>query len=140
MRPVSRSAAEPGSTSKLSISAGWLVHHLMVRLRHLRQRSPLMTRLAARLAAALPPQRPRLRRRLAQPVLKLSDPLPRPRQLVPRPAHQPACRSRRRPVTHDYRHLTSYAPYSTVISHGNIGWRFRAAYLRKLMTIQRNVG
>ncbi len=73
---------------------------LPVRPGHLRQRGALMPVLPARLAPAPFPQRPprrrlvqslagrrpgRIPRRLPQPRLKLSDPLPRRRQLLNRP-------------------------------------------------------
>ena len=93
---VALTGSSAGQASAALPAAAGLVHHLTVRLRHLRQRLARMAVLPAGLAAALLPQRPRRRlaqplsrrrprgipRRLIQPGLKLSDPLPRLRQLL----------------------------------------------------------
>ena len=97
LHPGHRPSRQPGPAPA---AAARLMADLPVRPGHLRQCRPLMPVLPAGLAAAFLPQRPRLRRRLRQPLtrrrpggvprvllqpgLKLSDLLPGLRQLRPR--------------------------------------------------------
>ena len=94
LHPGDRPPGQPGPAPP---AAARLMRHLPVRPGHLRQRRVLRPVLPAGLAAAFLPQRPRTRRRLVQalarrrpgriprrlpqPRLKLSDPLPGLRQL-----------------------------------------------------------
>ena len=115
LHPGHRAPCQPGPAPP---APARLMAHLPVRPGHLRQRAALMPVLPARLAAALLPQRPRPRRRLVQPLagrrlrgiprrlpqprLQLTDPLPRLRQLrrapaPAQPATQPAPRAARPP-------------------------------------------
>jgi hypothetical protein len=71
----------PGQASPAPAAAARLMAHVPVRPGHLRQHAALMPVLPAGLTAAFLPQRPRPRR-LPQPRLKRSDPLPGLRQLA----------------------------------------------------------
>ena len=108
--PLHPGDRRPGQPGPALPAADRLVHPLMTRFRYLGQGPALMTVLPARLAAALLPQRLRRRlaqavrrrrlagvpRRLRQPLLKLSNPLPRPGQLIQRHSQIPAQRHHQR--------------------------------------------
>jgi len=128
LHPGDRPPAQPGAAPA---AAARLMAHFPVRPGHLRQRAALVPVLPARLAARSVPQRPRPRRRLARPLtgrrpggvprrlpqprLELSDPLPGLRQILQRP-HQRGLRLGQLPAQRDHQRGQHLIPGTSVIT------------------------